>query len=84
MFDAGTKAKLAFPRANRYFSLHFTEVKTLIKSSVEKNHRGTQQSELSTTWQLQVVITPLFYRKEANDFIRTATCQLPSYLVVMA
>lgn len=31
MFDAGTKAKLASPGANRYFSLHFTEVKTLVK-----------------------------------------------------
>lgn len=30
-FDAGTKAKLASPGANRYFSLRFTEAKTLVK-----------------------------------------------------
>lgn len=63
MFDAGTKAKLDSPGANRYFSLRFIEVKTLVKSSVEKNHRGTQQSEFSTTWQLQVVKPFLFIGK---------------------
>lgn len=78
MFDAGTKAKLASPGANRYFSLHFTEVKTLVKSSVEKNHRGTQQSELSTPWQLQVVITPLFTGKRQMILLgqQRASCHL--------
>ena len=63
MFDADTKTKLASPGANRCFALHFTEAKTLVKSSTEKSHGRTQQSEFPITWQLQLVITSLFTGK---------------------
>lgn len=57
MFHTDTKTQLTSPEANRYFPLHFTEAKTPVKYSIEKSHRGTQQSEFLITWRLQLVKT---------------------------